>query len=394
MKFFRLQLVCLFLIQTVYAAGNNNKATGQECLVQLLTVMGHTVPVTFGEGKSQQTFPRLVKTDLPGLHTVIIHSKNGIVPDDSKGIVMSLPGSGGKVGSEFGIVRSLSPLVNLLEKYFKVGAVGLQLPIYFQSEGKREVRAPYLEKYGNIQGNIEWISNMAAFIRSQDVHKGTEKQRPLFLTGRSTGAALLLQTYHEFAMGNPKFQWLADVDAIFAMAVDGHTPEYIEKWHKTESEYLWKYASAADFPVMYKGPKIFEAMTWQTQTANEAPKGKIPRLFMTIGVQDEFNPTSVLEGPIKDFVRAHPFADITLIMHDGFHDMGRAIPGVTQSLERFKVALTQFMTEKPTGQKLNIVYYPDEATVLRTVGKNPLENKELPADYFSRTQMMRRLTGF
>jgi len=291
-----------------------------------------------GDGKQSQVqgFPKtLVVAPLPELDSEVIYSKEGITFPGMKGFVILVPGTSARIDSEFGLKRSMGPLANMLVDA-GYGVLAFRQPIYHMAEDP-ELRKPYLEKYGKLDGNLDWFLKATEFAQSR-LPEGT----PLHFMGRSTGTGVALQALHEYANGNPRFDILKHFETMLFMSVDGHTEDAIKEWHEAEiKEFIVEKPETGDPPVVMACPTIFRDMTWQTRmvSAIETLKRKMPKVFMTGGSRDEFTDLSVSLGPAMDFAKNHPGLFIGVLLHDGFHNPNRPIPGVpgAETMSRTKM---------------------------------------------------------
>lgn len=316
--------------------------------------------VVFGEGNARQTYAHLRIADLPSLHTRVIYSKEGLVKPNSKGIVILLPGTSGNINSVYGIKQSLGPLANVL---YKMGysPIAFQPPIYFHADRSESERAPYVDQYGNLEGNLNWLQSIFAFIEKQNVAR-----LPTFGIFRSTFAAVGLEALHLYLQGDPRFTFFSNMESLGAFGLDGHSPEEIAAWHAAEVAYFNK--QTGDLSVIAAAPKIFGGMTHQSETLEPAESMmRRPKVFLTAGSLDEFVDGKVhrLFGPILKFANAHPDVVSTLVWHDGFHDPSRGIPKKhVPTMTRMKILLGILLSPDLLENHSQLLYLPDVEQVI------------------------------
>jgi len=315
-------------------------------------------------GKQKQGFAStLVVAPLSDLHTEVIYSKQGIAFDGMKGFVVMYPGTSAAITSDFGLMRSMGPLANLLvrEGY---GVMAFRQPIYYMAE-QPELREPYLQKYGNLDGNLEWYLKTLQYVQSK-IPPGT----PLHSVGRSTGTGVQLEALHRYSRGDSGFELMGKFKTMLLMSVDGHTPESIATWHEAEvKEFIVEKPETGDKPVVMACPKIFSDMNWQTQLVRESEMAgrPMPEIYLTAGSRDEFTKPSVSLGPIHDFVKNHPGLFVGLLFHDGFHNPNRPIPGVegagTMSRTQMLVSWPLYPKATPYSPGFDVAYLPSRGHV-------------------------------
>jgi len=318
-------------------------------------------PVSFGEGKSQQTFKSLVVAELPEHHTRVIYSKQGICFPKAKGLVMIMPGTSARVDSEYGIEQSMGPVANELVKR-GYAVLAMQPPIYHLS-ADAEGRKPFLERYAQTDANLEWYVKMVDFALAR-MPEGLE----LDYVGRSTGSGIGLEAFHRAMRGDKGFQLIRRFSNMFFMGVDGHTPEAITAWHQGEKHFYFDTEAGrakADPPVVLAGPEIFGNMHWQTEALPTPREGeRVPRVFMATGSRDEFAAPSSSLKPITEFYRNHPGVPGSLLFHNGGHDAGRGIKDVLRPMEGMKNILDVVLANEPAPSTFNVRYLPNEEAVM------------------------------
>jgi len=321
-------------------------------------------PVDFGEGKSRQVFSKLKHASLPSLHTQIIYPANAINPKESKGIVILLPGTSANTSSEFGLMQSLGPLANqILKKQFT--PLAFQPPIYDQANESAEQRAPLLEKFSNLESNLDWLAEILKLAASL-----ARDGQKLYLIGRSTFAAVSLEALHRYAQNDSRFEIISKFKSFGVFGLDGHTRSEIDAWHSAEVEYYFqKHPEKADPAVVLAAPQIFSEMRHQTEISTTARPS--PEVFVAFGSRDEFcnGCMEALLKPILGFKNNHPNLSINLVRHDGYHDISRAIPDArAQTMARTKVFLDLLFgntqLDQTSGSQLKIHFIPDEESVL------------------------------
>lgn len=319
--------------------------------------------VQFGEGKQTQTFRDLRIAALPALDTRVIYSRRGLVFPGAKGLALIYPGTSGRVTSEYGIERSLAPIAN---EFVKRGyaVIAFQPPIYHLADDA-VARRPYLEKYGNLEGNLRWLMSTVEFAQKQ-IPEG--QSLDLFNVSRSTFAAVSLEALHLYAGGDEAYRLMGRFNGVLAMGLDGHSPEEIAEWHASEVDFfLRKHPEKADEPVVMAAPKIFGAMTHQTQLGKTKPGLSVPYVISTAGSRDEFagGKISKLLKPVVAFSKHHPDLAVNLALHDGHHDPGRQVTGLGKEagpMSRLRMVLDRFLDPGLSrGSGLSVTYHPERA---------------------------------
>lgn len=348
-------------------------------LLSLATAQDNQIPgaapLAFGEGSSKQTYSRLVSADLPELHTVAVYAKAGIVPPQSKGLVIVLGGTSGRITSEYGLKPSLAPVVNELVKR-GYAAIGFQQPIYWQANADEGTRRPFLERYSRVEAKIDWLSGVTEFALARARRFAPQAAQQVFALGRSTGAADFAEAFHRRYHSSPQAGFVRHFSAFLLMGLDGHREEEIAHWHEAERDFfIQQHPEKGDLPVVLSAPQLFRGMRWETERAERSTRDPLPTVYLTMGARDEFSPTAALEMPIRGFVGSHPEAHGVIVKHDGFHDLSRGIPGVAAPMERMKTVLDRVLSPAQSIPReaagFSTWHVPDETHFSAGIRSNP-----------------------
>jgi hypothetical protein len=274
------------------------------------------------------------------------------------------------------LVRSLNSDANL-----NVTAVGLRQPIYsYHDRASEAEQAAALEKYGSLAGNMEWLTRTIAYIEEiKSTQLGQDKDTPIILLGRSTGAALIAQAYAEYYRGNKSFDWVGKLDGVFLMGLDGHSDKLVKKWHAAELKYFGQeHTSDGDREVLMRGPSIFKDMNWQTRRplSNQPQVQRyLPPVHFAVGAGDEFMSFRDALKPIGNFIGAHRGIQFHITTHDAGHGMDR---------EGIRKGLGQLLVEREKRQEIYrsqfdpkaLSYFPDKYSVHFAGYDNPANQND------------------
>jgi len=255
----------------------------------------------------------------------------------------------------------MSPLANQLAKR-QLAPLAFQPPIYWKADQGEVERAPFLQQYGTLAGNMNWLNKVIDFVIARmPLDDNGNPTLPLYLIGRSTGAALGMQSVHQYLLGDTHYDKLRFFKGFLFTGVSGHTESAIETWHQNERRFYFdENPLKGDKPVILAAPEIFRQMQWQThavETHDVVNGSGAPRIFATLGARDEFVYTSfeALADPIMDFALNHPQALTTLMFHDGHHDPSREIKDASgvkrvESMERMKAMLDTLLGNEDSAE--------------------------------------------
>lgn len=312
--------------------------------------------VEFGDGKSKQTFSKLVIGDLPELHTRILYAKRGLWFKEAKGLVFIFPGTGAKVDSDYGIERSLAPIANeLLKQGYAVAA--FQPPVYWQGSDES------IQNYKSLEPNLSW--QLEVFEYGNKACKGPLDNHYI---GRSTGSGWGTELLHRYLRGDAKFRSVSNFKSMLLMSIDGHTENDIRRWETAE-------AAASDSlmnrRVTTTSAEMYREMRWQTERV-PVPSGiALPNVTLVAAARDEFTSTSVSLGAIRDFFQMHPGLGGGVAVHDGFHEPARGDKSLgIDPMSRLRLILSHsLVADAYPASVMTPLLFPDEEAVFRALNE-------------------------
>lgn len=301
--------------------------------------------VSYGEGKSTQTYDSLLIGHWAEEDTKIIYSKDGLHFPGANGMVFVFPGTGGEAEGDYGLKMSTSGTLHELVKKQreKYAVAALQNPIYLN-----------FDKYSKLEPMLQWQLRVMHKIKAQ-LPPGT----PLYYIGRSTGAGLGMELIHRYMRGDKGYEIVGEFESMTFYSIEGHRDHERARWHAAEVA-----TPGADMRVTNAGPGIFADMSFQTERLPEF-KGKVPRLILSAGARDIFGPLSDTLSSIKDFEQMHPGVPFELAIHHGDHEPAKALPqhGI-KNLDCLRMIFARAFSKDPLKkQGRNLIYLPGEEEV-------------------------------
>jgi pimeloyl-ACP methyl ester carboxylesterase len=315
--------------------------------------------------KTPTVYKRLKVADLPELDTRLIYPSGGYYWPKSKGLVFLLPGTSGRIDSEYGFLNSQIQLADYLQRS-GYSVIALQQPLYWLAENEI-ARLPILEKYSHLINHLRWFKKI--FEKFSGPFLENPEPQPIYLIGRSWGAMEAAELVHQRLIENTEFQFVDHFTKMLFMGFDGTLESQIDLWHRGEVQhFIIDRPESGDAAVVRLGPILARQMSWQKDAVED--RGQLSKLEIIIGwgSSEEYcdNQQSTMMIPILDFGRLHPGLAVTAACHPGYHNMAKMVPSVPEAAKPLGIlrsVLDDLFDTKPVKPGFRTKFYPSRETV-------------------------------
>jgi len=239
----------------------------------------------------------------------MVHHKDHLVSDTADGVFILFAGTGGKT-KDYGIAQTAGPISNRMAK-MNWSTVAFENPLYWQGDQPVEVRQPFIDQYGTLDAQADWMISAISYVLERN------KGKKVWVGVRSTSSGVMLHLAHLAYIGDERARVLERIEGVLAQGV--LDPD-VSKWYQAERDFLVS-VGRADLPVLEKDLVTFPAMRWGgAEKCEGPPKIRIPRFYIPIGANDEVSSAATQLEVIDRLSESHPQMRIVGVGMDTKHN--------------------------------------------------------------------------